>query len=320
MDAILEKISRIGIVPVIKIDRIEDAEPLAKALCEGGLPVAEVTFRTEHAKQAMQIINEKFPDMILGAGTVLTTKQVDDAIEAGAKFIVSPGLNPEIVRYCQSKNIMILPGCANASDIEAALSFGLTTVKFFPAEPLGGLKMIKALAAPYVNVNFMPTGGVKENNICDYLAYDRIVACGGTWMIDSKLIANGEFDKIKELTQNAVKTMLGLKLDHVGINATPSTSEGIANEMAGLLQCDVRATSTSFFAGETVEVMNENGRGTHGHICYTVNSVDRAVRYFEARGYKFVEETKQFDAKGHLKFAYFEGEIGGFAIHLKNAA
>ena len=320
MDAILEKISRIGIVPVIKIDRIEDAEPLAKALCEGGLPVAEVTFRTEHAKQAMQIINEKFPDMILGAGTVLTTKQVDDAIEAGAKCIVSPGLNPEIVRYCQSKNIMILPGCANASDIEAALSFGLTTVKFFPAEPLGGLKMIKALAAPYVNVNFMPTGGVKENNICDYLAYDRIVACGGTWMIDSKLIANGEFDKIKELTQNAVKTMLGLKLDHVGINATPSTSEGIANEMAGLLQCDVRATSKSFFAGETVEVMNENGRGTHGHICYTVNSVDRAVRYFEARGYKFVEETKQFDAKGHLKFAYFEGEIGGFAIHLKNAA
>ncbi len=320
MDAILEKISRIGIVPVIKIDRIEDAEPLAKALCEGGLPVAEVTFRTEHAKQAMQIINEKFPDMILGAGTVLTTRQVDDAIEAGAKFIVSPGLNPEIVRHCQSKNIMILPGCANASDIEAALSFGLTTVKFFPAEPLGGLKMIKALAAPYVNVNFMPTGGIKENNICEYLAYDRIVACGGTWMIDSKLIANGEFDKIKELTQNAVKTMLGLKLDHVGINATPSTSEGIANEMAGLLQCDVRATSKSFFAGETVEVMNENGRGTHGHICYTVNSVDRAVRYFEARGYKFVEETKQFDAKGHLKFAYFEGEIGGFAIHLKNAA
>ena len=320
MDAILEKISRIGIVPVIKIDRIEDAEPLARALCEGGLPVAEVTFRTEHARQAMQIINEKFPEMILGAGTVLTTKQVDDAIEAGAKFIVSPGLNPEIVRYCQSKNIMILPGCANASDIEAALSFGLTTVKFFPAEPLGGLKMIKALAAPYVNVNFMPTGGIKENNICEYLAYDRIGACGGTWMIDSKLIANGEFDKIKELTQNAVKTMLGLKLDHVGINATPSTSEGIANEMAGLLQCDVRATSKSFFAGETVEVMNENGRGTHGHICYTVNSVDRAVRYFEARGYKFVEETKQFDARGHLKFAYFEGEIGGFAIHLKNAA
>ena len=320
MDAILEKISRIGIVPVIKIDRIEDAEPLARALCEGGLPVAEVTFRTEHARQAMQIINEKFPEMILGAGTVLTTKQVDDAIEAGAKFIVSPGLNPEIVRYCQSKNIMILPGCANASDIEAALSFGLTTVKFFPAEPLGGLKMIKALAAPYVNVNFMPTGGIKENNICEYLAYDRIVACGGTWMIDSKLIANGEFDKIKELTQNAVKTMLGLKLDHVGINATPSTSEGIANEMAGLLQCDVRATSKSFFAGETVEVMNENGRGTHGHICYTVNSVYRAVSYFEARGYKFVEETKQFDARGHLKFAYFEGEIGGFAIHLKNAA
>lgn len=176
MDAVLEKISRIGIVPVIRIDRPEDAEPLARALCEGGLPAAEVTFRTAHAKKAMQIIHEQFPQMILGAGTVLTKQQVDDAMEAGAQFIVSPGLNPEIVRYCQQKGILILPGTANASDIETALSLGLTTVKFFPAEPLGGLKMIKALAAPYVNVSFMPTGGIKESNVCEYLAYDRIVA------------------------------------------------------------------------------------------------------------------------------------------------
>ena len=319
MDKVLEQLSRIGIVPVIKIDRVEDAEPLAKALCEGGLPAAEVTFRTEHAKKAMQIINEKFPQMILGAGTVLTKQQVDDAIEAGAKFIVSPGLNPETVRYCQEKNILVLPGCANASDIELALSLGLKTVKFFPAEPLGGLKMIKALAAPYVNMTFMPTGGVKENNVCEYLAYDRIVACGGTWMIDSKLIAEGRFDKIKELTQNAVKTMLGLKLHHVGINATPSTSEGIAKEFGALLQTELTPTSKSYFAGDTIEVMNENGRGTHGHICYNVNSVDRAVRYFEALGYEFAEETMKYDAKGRITFAYFKNEIGGFAIHLRNA-
>lgn len=317
MNTILEKINQIGIVPVIKIDRVEDAVPLAKALCEGGLPVAEVTFRTEHAKKAMELIHQACPDMLLGAGTVLTTQQVDDAIEVGATFIVSPGLNPEIVRYCQSKNIMILPGCANASDIEAALSLNLTTVKFFPAEPLGGLNMIKALAAPYVNVNFMPTGGVKESNICEYLAYDRIVACGGTWMVDAKLIAEGKFDQIKVLTQNAVKKMLGLTLDHVGINATPTTSKTIAIEAARLTNSEVRETSKSFFGGDSVEVMNENGRGTHGHICYTVTSVDRAVRYYEALGYKFVEETKQRDAKGHLKFVYFADEIGGFAVHLK---
>ena len=210
MNKVLDRIHKIGIVPVIKIDRVEDAYPLGKALCEGGLPVAEVTFRTEHAKEAMRIMNERLPDMLLGAGTVLTKKQVDDALEVGAKFIVSPGLNPEIVKYCIEKNVPIIPGCANASDIETALSLGLTTVKFFPAEALGGLPMIKALAAPYVNVTFMPTGGVKENNVVEYLNYDRIVACGGTWMIDSKAIAEGNFEKVKSLTNSAVKKMLGL--------------------------------------------------------------------------------------------------------------
>ena len=319
MDAVLEKISRIGIVPVIRIDRPEDAEPLARALCEGGLPAAEVTFRTAHAKKAMQIIHEQFPQMILGAGTVLTKQQVDDAMEAGAQFIVSPGLNPEIVRYCQQKGILILPGTANASDIETALRLALTAVKFFPAEPLGGLKMIKALAAPYVNVSFMPTGGIKESNVCEYLAYDRIVACGGTWMIDAGLIAEGRFDKIRDLTRSAVKTMLGMKLEHVGINAAPQHSQGIAEEMAALLQCEVRPTSKSFFAGDTVEGMNGNGRGTHGHLGYTVHSVERAVRYFEACGYRFDQESRGYDAKGKLNFIYFEKEIGGFAVHLKAA-
>ena len=205
MNEVLEKIQEIGIVPVVVLDDAKDAAPLAKALCEGGLPCAEVTFRTAAAEESIRIMSEQFPEMLVGAGTVLTTEQVDRAVAAGAKFIVSPGINPRIVKYCVEKGILITPGCANPSDIEQALENGLDVVKFFPAEPAGGLKMIKAMAAPYVGVKFMPTGGINQNNVRDYLAYDRILACGGSWMVKGDLVAAGEFDKIKELAAEAVE-------------------------------------------------------------------------------------------------------------------
>ena len=205
MNEVLEKIQEIGIVPVVVLDDVKDAAPLAKALCEGGLPCAEVTFRTAAAEESIRIMSEQFPEMLVGAGTVLTTEQVDRAVAAGAKFIVSPGLNPRIVKYCVEKGILITPGCANPSDIEQALENGLDVVKFFPAEPAGGLKMIKAMAAPYVGVKFMPTGGINQNNVRDYLAYDRILACGGSWMVKGDMVAAGEFDKIKELAKEAVE-------------------------------------------------------------------------------------------------------------------
>ena len=205
MNEVLEKIQEIGIVPVVVLDDAKDAAPLAKALCEGGLPCAEVTFRTAAAEESIRIMSEQFPEMLVGAGTVLTTEQVDRAVAAGAKFIVSPGMNPRIVKYCVEKGILITPGCANPSDIEQALENGLDVVKFFPAEPAGGLKMIKAMAAPYVGVKFMPTGGINQNNVKDYLAYDRILACGGSWMVKGDLVAAGEFDKIKELAAEAVE-------------------------------------------------------------------------------------------------------------------
>ena len=205
MNEVLEKIQEIGIVPVVVLDDAKDAAPLAKALCEGGLPCAEVTFRTAAAEESIRIMSEQFPEMLVGAGTVLTTEQVDRAVAAGAKFIVSPGMNPRIVKYCVEKGILITPGCANPSDIEQALENGLDVLKFFPAEPAGGLKMIKAMAAPYVGVKFMPTGGINQNNVRDYLAYDRILACGGSWMVKGDLVAAGEFDKIKELAAEAVE-------------------------------------------------------------------------------------------------------------------
>ncbi|MBR4981545.1 MAG: bifunctional 4-hydroxy-2-oxoglutarate aldolase/2-dehydro-3-deoxy-phosphogluconate aldolase [Lachnospiraceae bacterium] len=205
MNPVLEQIQKIGIIPVVVLDDAKDAEPLAKALCEGGLPCAEVTFRTEAAEECIRIMSEKFPEMFVGAGTVLTTEQVDRAVAAGAKFIVSPGLNPRIVKYCVEKGIVITPGCANASDMEQALENGLEVVKFFPAEPAGGLNMIKALAAPYVGLKFMPTGGISPKNVRDYLAYNRIIACGGSWMVKNELVKAGDFAAITELAKECVQ-------------------------------------------------------------------------------------------------------------------
>ena len=205
MNPVLEQIQKTGIIPVVVLDDAKDAEPLAKALCEGGLPCAEVTFRTEAAEECIRIMSEKFPEMLVGAGTVLTTEQVDRAIAAGAKFIVSPGLNPRIVKYCVEKGIVITPGCANASDMEQALENGLEVVKFFPAEPAGGLNMIKALAAPYVGLKFMPTGGISPKNVRDYLAYNRIIACGGSWMVKNDLVKAGDFAVITEMAKECVQ-------------------------------------------------------------------------------------------------------------------
>ena len=203
MNPIVEKVYQIGIIPVIAFNSVDEALPLCKALMAGGLPAAEVTFRTAAAADAIKNMTEAFPDMVVGAGTVLTCEQVDRAVAAGAKFIVSPGLNPTTVKHCQEIGIPVCPGTANPSDIEVALSLGLKTVKFFPAEAAGGLKYIKSIAAPYVDMKFMPTGGVNEKNLLDYLSFNKIICCGGSWMVKADLIQNGEFEKICNLTKEA---------------------------------------------------------------------------------------------------------------------
>ncbi len=205
MNDVLKRIEKTGIIPVVVLDDAKDAEPLARALCDGGLPCAEVTFRTPAAEESIRIISEKFPEMLVGAGTVLSTDQVDRAVDAGAKFIVSPGLNPRIVKYCVDKDIPVTPGCANPSDVEQAIENGLDVVKFFPAEQAGGLAYIKAIAAPYVGMKFMPTGGINANNVRDYLSCDKILACGGSWMVKGDLIKAGNFERIRELVREAAE-------------------------------------------------------------------------------------------------------------------
>ncbi len=204
MEKIFEKIKESGIVPVVAIEDEKDAVKLAEALRKGGLNLAEITFRTPAAKAAIEKITEAFPDMLVGAGTVLTTEQVDEAVNAGAKFIVSPGINPNVVKYCISQNVPIIPGVCNPTNVETALELGLNVVKFFPAEAAGGLNYIKAIAAPYGNVMFMPTGGINKENVADYLKYKRILACGGSFMVKSSLISEGKFDEIERLTREAV--------------------------------------------------------------------------------------------------------------------
>ena len=211
MAALNEKIAEFGVVPVVVLNDEKDAKPLADALVAGGLPCAEVTFRTEAAEESIRIMTEAYPDMLVGAGTILTTEQVDRAVAAGAKFIVSPGFDPEIVDYCLEKDIPVFPGCVTPSEVTQAVKRGLKVVKFFPAEQYGGVSTIKALAAPYTMVKFMPTGGVNAGNLKDYLNCDKIVCCGGSWMVKGDLIKAGEFARIREMTREAVELVRSIR-------------------------------------------------------------------------------------------------------------
>ncbi len=314
----IKQLHLIGLIPVIKIEDPADAVPLAKALIDGGLPAAEITFRTKCAAEAIKNITEAFPEMLVGAGTVLTTEQVDAAIAAGSKFLVSPGLNPKVTAYCLSKGVPMLPGCSNPSDVEAALELGLTTVKFFPAEAAGGLKMLKAMAAPYGQLTFMPTGGINADNLLDYLKFNKIVACGGSFMVRDDLIRDKKWDEITALTRNAVKTMLGLEFVHIGIN-NESIDEAhngakLFELMFGLVN---RETSKSTFAGDAFEFMHGKGPGKCGHIGIRTHFVDRAIAYFERMGIAIDHDSITYDDKtGKPKFCYFKDEICGFAVHL----
>ena len=316
MNPILEQFQKLGIIPVVVIDDAKDAVPLAKALCEGGLPVAEVTFRTDAAEEAIRQMSEAYPEMLVGAGTVLTTEQVDRAVAAGAKFIVSPGLNPKVVKYCQEKNVPITPGTARPTDIEMALELGLEVVKFFPAEQNGGLAMIKAMAAPYTKVKFMPTGGINAKNLKSYLDFDKIIACGGSWMVPKDLVAAGDFEAIKNLTREAVNTMLGFELRHIGINANgEEEADSVAGSFEKLFGFTKKVGGSSVFAGTAIEVMKAPYLGANGHIAIGTNYIERAVYHMELQGFEFDPETAKYK-NGKLVAIYLKGELVGFAVHL----
>jgi len=313
---IFEKLSCAGLVPVIAINDAADAVPLCRALMDGGLPVAEITFRTAAAEESIRRVHEELPEVILCAGTVLTTDQADRAVKAGAAAIVSPGLNPEVVRWCLERNIPVCPGTSNPSDIEVALSLGLKAVKVFPAEAIGGLKLIKSMAAPYVDMHFMPTGGINEQNMLDYLAFDKILCCGGSWMVPGDAVKEKNWEKITALTRSAVDKMLGLELRHVGINSgCPEQAMKDAEAIAKLLNWPVKPGNSSVFAGVGFECMKEAGRGRNGHIAIGCNNVARAKWHLERRGFVFDEDSLKLK-NGKPNAIYLKDEIAGFAFHL----
>lgn len=317
MNDVLEKLSAIGIVPVIKIDDVEKAVPLAKALVAGGIPCAEVTFRTEEAEEAIKRMAAEVPEMLVGAGTILTPEQADRAIAAGSKFLVSPGLNPKVVKHCIDKGYLITPGTSNPSDVEVAIELGLDVVKFFPAEAAGGINMIKSMAAPYTKMKFMPTGGINAGNLNNYLSFNKIICCGGSWMVKDDLIKNGEFDKITELCKEAVATMLGFEVAHIGINtADEKAALEVAEKFNQYFNFPIKNGNSAVFASTGIEVRKTMFRGANGHIAIKTNYIDRAIRYIEAMGGEIDKEKDVVNKNGKIAAIYLKDEIAGFAVHL----
>jgi len=317
MYEVLKKIADIGIVPVVKLDSPDQAVPLGKALIEGGIPVAEITFRTDAAEESIKRLAGELPELLVGAGTVTTTDQAKRAIDAGAAFIVSPGFNPAVVKFCADKNIVMTPGVNNPSQIEQGLELGLSVLKFFPAEQSGGLEMLKAFAGPYGNVKYIPTGGISVKNLADYLSFDKILAVGGSWMVKPELISAGKYDEVTRLCKEAVLAAMGFELRHLGINETDGdTALADARKMEALFGFTVKQGNSSHFAGAGFEFMKTLYLGKNGHIAIATVNVDRAVAYFAAKGIKTLADTEKRDSGGSLAVAYLDVEIGGFAVHL----
>lgn len=317
MNEVLQKLSDIGIVPVVVLNDARNAVPLARALAAGGIPAAEITFRTAAARDAIAAIAREVPQVLVGAGTVTSAEMAQQAVEAGARYIVSPGFSPAVVRWCLANGVPVLPGVATPTEVEAALALGLTELKFFPAALNGGIPMLRALASPYRQVRFIPTGGVSEANLNDYLALPNVLACGGSWVCPPALADAGEFDRITQLCAQSVRTMHGFSLLHVGLSSRDAAeAQQNCTAFAQLFGFPVSEAPGAFFAGTALEAVKGPSFGEKGHIAIAANSVERAVAYFEARGCRFRTEGAVRDEKG-LVAVYFEQEIGGFALHLR---
>jgi len=317
MHAVIKRIGDLGIVPVVKIDNAQDAVPLAKALADGGLPVAEITFRTEAAEESIRRIASTLPDVLVGAGTVLNVDQAKRAVQAGAKFIVTPGFSASVVKHCMENGIPVTPGIATPTEIVMALDQGVDVVKFFPADAFGGIKTLKGLSAPFGKVMFLPTGGISAENIGEYILFPKVLACGGTWMVKDELIKAGKFADITRLTQEAIHAMLGFDLGHVGINMPDAgASLDLAKGLAGLFSLPLKEGASSNFVSKGIEVNKIKGLGAHGHIAVQTNSLTRAAAWLERKGVTVDMSTAKTDAAGNSVAVYLKGEFGGFAVHL----
>lgn len=313
---ILKRFSAAGIVPVVVLEKAEDAVPAAKALLAGGIDVMEITFRTAAAADSIRAVAQEVPEMLVGAGTVITLEQCKLAVECGAKFIVAPGYDDEVVSWCCENGITVTPGCVTPTEIMMALKHGLKVLKFFPAGIYGGLAALKALAGPFGGVKFIPTGGVNTANISEFSASPVVQAVGGSWVCPKADISAGNFEKITKLCLEARNAMLGFELAHVGINcADADESEAVIESFEKAFGYTGKMGNSSNFAGRDIEAMKSIYLGKNGHIAIRTNKMDAAIAELERRGFALDMSTAK-GKDGKVNAVYLKDEFGGFAVHL----
>lgn len=311
-----ERLAASAVVPVVVLDDAKDAVATAKALLAGGVDVMEITFRTAAAADSIKAVAESCPDMLVGAGTVITLEQCKKATECGAKFIVSPGFDEEVVRWCVENGVAVTPGCVTPTEIMAAMKLGLNVVKFFPAGVYGGLSAMKALSGPFGGIKFIPTGGVNGQNIGEFIAAPFIHAVGGSWVCPKADIAAGNFDKITELCAQAKEALLGFEVAHIGINCeSADASMAVCEALNRAFGLPVKAGNSSNFASTGIEVMKSMYLGRNGHIAIRTNALPAAVAELEKRGFVCDPSTAKYKGE-RMTAIYLKEEFGGFAVHL----
>ncbi|NCA92016.1 bifunctional 4-hydroxy-2-oxoglutarate aldolase/2-dehydro-3-deoxy-phosphogluconate aldolase [bacterium] len=309
---IAKRLELSGIIPLIKIDDVKLSLPLIGALTAANIDVVEITFRTQAAKEVIKLVSSKCPNILVGAGTVISLEQVNEAFYAGAKYIVTPSFNPKVVDRCIELGIPVFPGCSNPTDIEQAYEKGLRVVKFFPSELLGGVEMLKALSGPYPFMKFIPTGGINADNLNSYLNFNKVLCCGGTYIVDESLLKQGRFDEITRNASEAVRRMLDITLDHVAINTDIKTGTELLKTFSKLMG-QIYSSSEDRVGG--IEVVKENHNGNIGHIAFSCQNLERCLYYLEHRGFT-MDPSTIVKENGKISRVHLAGDNAGFTIQL----
>jgi 2-dehydro-3-deoxyphosphogluconate aldolase/(4S)-4-hydroxy-2-oxoglutarate aldolase len=315
MNEILDKISKIGFIPIIKVDDISNVTNIAKALIDGGIPIIELSYCTKDIDKEINIVKQMFPEMLIGV-RVFNTEQIKVAVEIGVNFVITR-FDSKIVSYGKDIDIPIIPVCTTAAELERAIESDIKVVELYIAEPSGGIEKIRTFSKLFKNIRFIPVGDINLKNLSTYLNFDNVLACGGSFMVEKEFIKNREWDKITSLTKQAVDMIMGFEIGHIGINVlNEEEALKIASLFASLLDLSLNVGNSSIFAGNIVEVMKPPYFGKIGHIAIKTNSVFRAKYHLETKGIQFNKNSVKYDTKGNMTVIYMEQEIAGFAVHL----
>lgn len=314
---ILEKIRQYGVLPTISFENVDEAVTACTLLSEKSIHVIEVMLRSENSLESIKKIKNDFPNFVVGAGTVKNIKDVETAIGAGADFVVSPFIDINTIQYCLSKDILIVPGVSTAQEIAIVTNLGVRTVKYFPAESLGGSSAIALLAGVFPEVSFIPTGGITTENFMSYLRQPTVIAVGGGFVFDKEALRRCDFPKLLNHIDHVLDVLFQFRIKHLGINMENNAeASDLAMRFNRLFNFNVEGKSKSYFAGDGLEIMKTQYFGEKGHIGIVSSDVDRAFHYLKRKGIMFIESSIVYTKNGRVKMAYLEGEYGGFAVHL----